>query len=270
MSKTVLHKRSVAVVNGKPKLPTSAQTEYGEIAINYAKGYETLSIKNNQNEIVTFSSYDQIKNMLDDSELVIASALNDLNSRVNEISANTTGNTGIEYTAGTNIDITDHVISVTGITVPITSITLNGASVTVSGGVANLGNLMDEHTELVMTAALNDLNTRLNASTGLITGVTLNGSALTINEGVVDLGNLMDEDDDLVIAEALVDLNNKITGITGVIEENELNTAAAVNDLYDKVDENEYLTSQAITQLESRIKELETALAGVEQILASI
>ena len=150
MSKTVLHKRSVAVVNGKPKLPTSAQTEYGEIAINYAKGHETLTIKNNQNEMVTFSSDNQIKERLDESELVFAAAINDLNTRL------------------------------------------------------------------------------LSAGTG------------------------------------------SVTEIMSIIEENELNTAAAVNDLYDKVDENEYLTAQAITQLESRIKELETALAGVETILANI
>lgn len=55
-TKKVLHKRSVTVENELPKLPTSSQLEYGELAINYADGYETISIKNNNNEIVTFSS----------------------------------------------------------------------------------------------------------------------------------------------------------------------------------------------------------------------
>ena len=55
-TKKVLHKRSVAVENELPKLPTSSQLEFGELAINYADGYETISIKNNNNEIVTFSS----------------------------------------------------------------------------------------------------------------------------------------------------------------------------------------------------------------------
>ena len=36
--------RSSAVVDGKPKLPTSNQLDFGEIAVNYAKGYETLSL----------------------------------------------------------------------------------------------------------------------------------------------------------------------------------------------------------------------------------
>ena len=39
-----------------PKLPTSGQIEFGEIAINYLKDYETISIKNSDQEIVTFSS----------------------------------------------------------------------------------------------------------------------------------------------------------------------------------------------------------------------
>jgi hypothetical protein len=50
------HKKSTVVENGGPKLPTAAQLELGEIAINFAKGYETLSIKNNNNEIVTFTN----------------------------------------------------------------------------------------------------------------------------------------------------------------------------------------------------------------------
>lgn len=47
--------RSSAVIDGKPKLPTTDQLSEGEIAINYAEGYETLSFKNNSNEIVSLS-----------------------------------------------------------------------------------------------------------------------------------------------------------------------------------------------------------------------
>ena len=39
-----------------PKLPDPSVLEYGEPAINYAKGFETISIKNSNNEIITFSS----------------------------------------------------------------------------------------------------------------------------------------------------------------------------------------------------------------------
>lgn len=47
--------RSAEVIQGKPKLPTSDQLGAGEIAVNYAKGYETLSFKNNSDEIVSLS-----------------------------------------------------------------------------------------------------------------------------------------------------------------------------------------------------------------------
>ena len=47
--------RSAEVIQGKPKLPTTGQLSEGEIAVNYAKGYETLSFKNNSNEIVSLS-----------------------------------------------------------------------------------------------------------------------------------------------------------------------------------------------------------------------
>lgn len=41
--------------NGKPKLPTPSQLDYGEIAVNYAKGHETLSLKNDAGNIVSLS-----------------------------------------------------------------------------------------------------------------------------------------------------------------------------------------------------------------------
>lgn len=56
MSKNVKHKRSSVVSNGHPKLPNANTLEVGELAINFADGYETLSILNSSDEIATFSS----------------------------------------------------------------------------------------------------------------------------------------------------------------------------------------------------------------------
>ncbi len=64
MTRHVLHKRSNVVTDGVVKLPTADQIEYGEIAINYAKDNECLSLKNSNNEIVTFSTDAQLKNEL--------------------------------------------------------------------------------------------------------------------------------------------------------------------------------------------------------------
>ena len=52
----VQHLRSKVVENGGPKLPESSSLYVGEIAINYAKGHETISMKNDNEEIVTFTN----------------------------------------------------------------------------------------------------------------------------------------------------------------------------------------------------------------------
>lgn len=168
MGSTLLHKRSSVVQGNQPKLPTPSQVDYGEIAINFAAGHETLSIKNNNNVLVPFSSDAQIEAKID---------------------------------------------------ARLSGVTMNGTALTVSGGVVDLGNVMTDSEERVISASLNDLNDRLNAVTGdvqnTVTSVTLNGSALTVSGGVVDLGNLMDEDDDYVIAQSLNDLNNRVDAVSG-------------------------------------------------------
>lgn len=39
--------------NVSGKLPTKDQIEYGELAVNYAKGSETISLKNSSDEILS-------------------------------------------------------------------------------------------------------------------------------------------------------------------------------------------------------------------------
>lgn len=60
MKNKILQKRSADLVNGKPKLPSSADLEYGELAVNYAKGQETITLKNNEDEVVEFKSKNYI------------------------------------------------------------------------------------------------------------------------------------------------------------------------------------------------------------------
>ena len=52
----VSHKKSKQKIDGKPQLPEASMLREGEIAINFAKGVETLSIKNESGDVVTFSS----------------------------------------------------------------------------------------------------------------------------------------------------------------------------------------------------------------------
>ena len=110
----ISHKKSKQIVNGLPKLPTSDQLKEGEIAINYANGYETLSIKNSENKIITFSSTEQfekyvdttlgnklgsgftgensantVTSIIEENEKIASASLNDLNERKLDASAYT-------------------------------------------------------------------------------------------------------------------------------------------------------------------------------------
>ena len=99
MAQSVKLKRSSVVSNGNPKLPTAAQIEVGEIAINFAEGHETLSTKNSNNGIATFSSdavldrkyiasgavvsaVSAITKTIEDNEYVVAQAFNNTNDRI--------------------------------------------------------------------------------------------------------------------------------------------------------------------------------------------
>jgi hypothetical protein len=52
----VSHKKSKQIIDGKPKLPLATDLVEGEIAINFGKDVETLSIRNESGDVVTFSS----------------------------------------------------------------------------------------------------------------------------------------------------------------------------------------------------------------------
>lgn len=243
---------SVFIASGQtgPKLPTPDVLIQGEIAVNLAKGVETLSIKNTDNEIVTFSSDKIIKKVIVDNERITAAALNDLEVNKQDV-----------LTAGQGIDITNNVISATlditvddaldsGSTNPV-------ANSAITSEFDEIKNIIDEN-ELIIASALNDLEERkLDASAYTPTDLT----DLYILSGKVD-------DNAFVTASALNDLNDRkldasaytptdLTGyateewvegklgsgftgensgntVTKVIEDNELAISAALNDLNDR------------------------------------
>ena len=69
--KHLSHIKSKLTENGGPKLPTSSQLIEGEIAVNFAKGYETLSILNSDSGITTFSNDVTIMSYIDGQDLEI-------------------------------------------------------------------------------------------------------------------------------------------------------------------------------------------------------
>ena len=62
----IIHKNSSErnTGNNGPKIPDANDIEYGEIAINYDKGNETLLIKNSNNEIIEIVNKNNIINAL--------------------------------------------------------------------------------------------------------------------------------------------------------------------------------------------------------------
>ena len=102
MGQKIFNKRSSVITDdGSPKLPSSSQLDYGEIAINYADGAETISLKNSANEIVEFkskgfivSSISNTKNELianyENADTVLK---NDLQGQIDSLNYNLTKNT---------------------------------------------------------------------------------------------------------------------------------------------------------------------------------
>lgn len=85
MANQIIHKKSSVVTDGKPKLPLSSDLVYGELAINYAKDNETISLKNSDNEIVEFKTDKYYQEIIEENEEIIAASLTDLDERVSAV-----------------------------------------------------------------------------------------------------------------------------------------------------------------------------------------
>ena len=112
----IQHIKSNVVLEGKPKLPQPGSLVEGELAINYAEGVETISIKNSSGDIVTFSSDDYyskqklgsaftdansavtVTEYIEENELIVSTALNDLKENKLDASAYTPTDLSNYYT----------------------------------------------------------------------------------------------------------------------------------------------------------------------------
>jgi len=198
MAKNVNHiqhiKSSVVVEeNGvlSPKLPTPSAIVEGEIAVNFAEGYETLSIKNNSGDIVTFSCDDKfydktfidnklgsgftsensattVTQMIEENELVTSSALNDLNANKADISAVTDVQDDISelsaittaHTENTTIHLTSSEKS------NLHSHSNKSALDSITGSVGTMAyESANNYTDTATTSALNDVVTAHTANT---------------------------------------------------------------------------------------------------------
>ncbi len=211
------HVKSSVVENGVPKLPAPSVLVEGELAVNYAADKETISLKNSSGVVVTFSSdnyYSEKKlgsgftgensgvtvtQAMNNTEKVVATALNDLNSRKLDVSAYTES-VGDFYTK----EEIDGVL---------------GSGFTVSSVTSSITDAFKEN-ELVIAAALNDLNDK-----------KLDASAYT----PTDLSDYATKQwvDEERLGSGFTGENSGRT-VTQVIEDDELAISAALNDLNDR------------------------------------
>lgn len=119
MSKNIEHLQHIksnVVIEGKPKLPTPNNLVDGELAVNYAEGYETISLRNSSSGMTTFSSDDYytkkklgsgftgvnsantVTSVIEENEEIISSALTDLEERKLDASAYTPTDLSNYYT----------------------------------------------------------------------------------------------------------------------------------------------------------------------------
>ena len=161
MSKNIEHLQHIksnVVIEGKPKLPTAEVLVEGELAVNYAEGYETISLRNSSSDITTFSSDDYytkkklgsgftgdnsantVTSVIEENEEVVAYALNDLNSRKLDASAYTPTDLSNYYTKSETSGATELAIAFDNKADKTAVDDLSGQSETIAAALNDLNN----------------------------------------------------------------------------------------------------------------------------------
>lgn len=191
MANKLIHKKSSVITDNNPKLPQADSLEFGEIAINYADGYETISFKNTEHEIIEFRSKKYFEDIISENEEAVSQSLNNLNTRV-EITQK-----AIESKQDKINDIEDiRTGAALGATAlqsytekykgTVTGVKINGTTKNPSSGVVDLGYINKQlSTSTSSTMTLSPNIYYRNTSTSL--------STLTITLGSVSNSNIINE-----------------------------------------------------------------------------
>ena len=216
-----------------PKSSVSGQTPspenlyYGEVAVNYFSGDEFLSIKNTSGNIVTFRTEQYYK----EKELVVSSALNDLNDRTSALGDRVTTVSGDVETLSGEVQ------------------TLSGDVETLSGEVETLSGAVESNAH-VTAAALVDLG----------------GRVTTLENSAPDMSNYATTAVTNALRTNLNTVSGDVETLSGTVEENERVTAAALNDINTRLNtvsgniETNYYTK---TQVDNAISSIDTSLFRV-------
>lgn len=279
MSKNVnhiQHVKSNVVEEGQPKLPQSSVLVDGELAINYASGYETISIKNSDGTIKRFSSDDYyteqklgsgftgvnsantVTKVIEDNELAISSSLNDLNSRKLDASAytptdlsdyytksETSGKTEISTALGNKANTSD-------LNAYADSVKYNSTSKYVEfyhGGTGGTKVFEYDASPFIIDGMVQNVEIKDVASSGTCLVVSFNTDAgkQDINIPISDIFDASNYYNKTAI-DSLVGSGFTSSSITDVIISDERITAAALNDL----NENK-LDASAMTEISTAL-----------------
>ena len=236
--KHLVHMHSSVVAEGQPKLPDISTIMWGELAVNYAKDYETISIKNSSDEMASFKSDKYYQKIIEDNELTTSSALNDLNKRINEVSAATSS---IGVAMGIS-SLSANVITLIGDD--------SGKSVRTIASEELVEQLIPESAQESMDtlqeiaewiqAHPDDaaaMNLSINTLSGTCSG--LSGTVKTMSENLTELSGTVK-----TMSENLTEtIQSSVSSLTNTIIENELTTSSALNDLNERIKEIETMLS---------------------------
>ena len=267
-------------LNNNHLLYNQNQIEYGEIAINYAVGEETISLKNSSNQIVEFKTDQYYKNIIDENEFATANALTDLNYRLNETNElldtkSPTGHTHVSSEITDSISVSSSITSsanglvqgkaVYNYAAPkshATSSTTYGAATT-----SNYGHVKISNGDVATVASANGLAAGMDHSHSNYspTGHTHVSSAITdsistsdsITSGASGLVqgkavyNYAAPKSHTHVSSAITDSINSMSGITGT--ETKLVQAKAV---YELINDTEEQIAETLLEHDSRLTTL--------------
>lgn len=291
MSKNVEHLQHIksnVVIEGKPKLPTAEVLVEGELAVNYAEGYETISLKNSSSGITTFSSDDYytkkklgsgftgvnsantVTSVIEENEEIISSALNDLNDRIVEIEDSVNdkvdNSTFSASTASTNTRIDDLLVLVED-DEEVVSSALNDLETRKLDASAytpiDISQYYTKSETSGKTEIANALQTKSNANhsqaSNTITAMT--GYAIASTSGDITTSDTLNV--------AIGKLEKRCKDIDSTIEDNEEVVSSALNDLNERIDKK--ANADTLEDLSSSVEEMEQTLsAAINDIKANM
>ena len=304
----LIHKKSVQLDGGKAKAPAAGSIEYGEIAINYSGGNETIFIKNNENDIVAFAPYERtysdIKDGLaTDGEFV--SALTSNADFVEKVASGISGDFQEKLVSGVNIktvngdsilgsgnvettsvDEVNQLIENyvgTGVSSSVTVTDLFGTAITESDTVTvhleALSGLVSED-ERVTAAAFNALSGYISTTNETVSGLNSNLTAHTSNTGIhVTAADKEKWNNAGSTAEAIsgevaslsgtvTGLSETVNGLTGDV--NTLSgTVTGLSDTVETISGNVNTLSGNVSTLSGNVNAISGAVSGINNTLSA-